>query len=324
MISAIIPVLNSVRTLEACYRSVRTALDHCPTHRGQIVFIDNGSDDGSWDLLSIFRREGAVVLHAPGLTIAALRNLGAASSTGEILSFVDADCLLSPECYASALEVLRQTGADATGCYYSLPEDATHLERVWDALHRPAKDGPVPFINSGNLVVRRPAFEAIGGFRTELVTGEDADLGHRLRRAGFHLYQARQVSAVHLGNPRTLDAFFRKQYWQARGMFAAMSRNEVDKPLAALGLHAIGQALALVFLFRRWPAGLVLAAVASMVPAMLVAGYRYRAAGRVVAPFTALLLYWCYLWARLAAIPIALLDLRRARATAGPGGTPHP
>ena len=52
---------------------------------------------------------------------------------------------------------------DATGCAYALPERSHWIERVWYSMHAPAADGPVNYINSGNLVCRRDAFDAIAG-----------------------------------------------------------------------------------------------------------------------------------------------------------------
>jgi GT2 family glycosyltransferase len=48
--------------------------------------------------------------------------------------------------------------------------------------------GQLPFLPAGlgaNLAVRRQAFDAVGGFAEDLVTGEDVDLCWRLQIAGY-------------------------------------------------------------------------------------------------------------------------------------------
>src|SRR5438128_2586465 len=70
-VSFIVPALNAESTLGACLDAilaVRSAGK--PT---EVLLIDNGSTDRT---VEIARREGVKVISAPGLTVAALRNLG--------------------------------------------------------------------------------------------------------------------------------------------------------------------------------------------------------------------------------------------------------
>ena len=80
----IVPVRNDAARLARCLAAItRTA-----GPLTDIVVVDNGSTDES---AAVARRAGAQVLVVPDASVAALRNRGAATATGEVLAFVDAD-----------------------------------------------------------------------------------------------------------------------------------------------------------------------------------------------------------------------------------------
>jgi len=140
-----------------------------------------------------------------------------------------------------AAAVLAAGGADATGSRYALPTDPPPrwIERTWHELHWRPGDGYVPYVPAGNFIVSRAAFEAVGGFREALATGEDAELCQRLGAAGYRIYEAQSVVAEHLGNPKTLRAFFRQQVWHGLGQFGTVRRAALDKPVAMTALHGL-------------------------------------------------------------------------------------
>ena len=83
--------------------------------------FDNGSDDGPYEILLNEYAGRARVLQLHDVTVAALRNRGAALAEGEFLSFIDSDCIMDPAYFEQALQVLRER-ADATGSKHALPE----------------------------------------------------------------------------------------------------------------------------------------------------------------------------------------------------------
>lgn len=272
----------------------------------EVILVDNGSTDGSSEILKTFQGRARVIEHRPG-TVAAVRNQGVAHASGEYLSFIDADCTIEPTYYTLALQVFDSVAPAATGCRYDLPPNPHWIEEVWQIIHRRPKDGYVNYLNSGNLVVRKSAFEAVGGFDESLETGEDAELGQRLGRHGFRIYESHAVAAVHLGNPKTLRAFFRKHVWHGLGMFGTVNRTALDKPLIMTFCHLFltGGAILTLQLSRIPPIPRLLCSLALMagVPVASVA-YRAVATRRVYRPVRAALLYWIYYMARLKALQL--------------------
>ena len=70
-------------------------------------------------------------------------------------------------------------------------------ERTWHDIQLPDRNEFVKAISSGNFVIKRQAFFAVGGFNEKMISCEDDDLGIWLNDAGFKLYQARAVRAIH-------------------------------------------------------------------------------------------------------------------------------
>jgi cellulose synthase/poly-beta-1,6-N-acetylglucosamine synthase-like glycosyltransferase len=174
-----------------------------------------------------------------------------------------------------------------------------------DKLRGPCKDGTINYIPSGNFMIRRKAFETIGSFDEDLITGEDAEICQRLRNANFSLHSSSEVSAIHLGNPKAVSQFIRKEVWHGLGMFGTFRGSWVDKPVLMTFAHLLLSFVAVLNLFfasdplvLRIASSLLLAIAA---PVITVA-YRYSKAGYIYRPIGSLFLYYLYLTARIFAL----------------------
>jgi glycosyltransferase involved in cell wall biosynthesis len=294
--SLIVPVFNSRRHLKAALDSMTAAVE--AYGNAELIVLDNGSTDGSYEILESEYRQ-ALLCSVPGLTIAALRNRGTELAEGEYLAFIDSDCVIPANYFQEALNVFQRVDAGATGSMCALPDTANWIERSWHALHGRKADGYVNYLNSGNLVVKSVAFAQAGRFDASLVTGEDAELAERLRRAGFKIYESHSVRAILLGFPRSLGQFVRRQAWYGQGMFGDL---RLWKPVTTILLY-----LALIVLgllnFYFMPGPIVVRAaifllLLNMIPALAV-GYRLSRLGYIISPLPSLFLYHCFYLGRL-------------------------
>ncbi|UCD63462.1 MAG: glycosyltransferase [Candidatus Zixiibacteriota bacterium] len=225
-ISFIIPVLNGAKFIAKCLDGIIAEMD---PELDEIIVLDNGSTDGTVDIVKGFST--VRLLERPGSTIAALRNRGTKVAQGEYFGFIDSDCVIAEGWREAVESVLRDENIHATGSRYDIPQPAHWIEKAWYAKKVKAM-GPINYINSGNLVVKKGAFEAVAGFDERLITDEDYDLGTRLNRAGFAVIEAPRVRAVHLGNPKSLRQFFGKEKWHATSSLNALSQGRLDRPTA--------------------------------------------------------------------------------------------
>ena len=136
----------------------------------------------------------------------------------------------------AARAVLETSTVGAVGAKYLAPEDGTWVQRLFGALRgRTETQADVAWLGSGNLVVRRAAFEQIRGFDEALVACEDVDLCQRLRAGGWRLVADPRLESVHYGDPPTLGALFRAERWRGRDNMRVTLRG----PLAARDLPGL-------------------------------------------------------------------------------------
>jgi len=212
LVSFIVPVRNDARRLQRCLDAiVRNQRDDIGV---EIIVGDNGSTDDSREVAAAM---GARVLSLPGLRVSELRNRAAARATGDLLAFVDADHVIVDTWASAAIAVLADERVGAAGALYSAPAQGSWVQRMYGALRgRTVGAGDVGWLGSGNLVVRKAAFDAVRGFDTSLEACEDVDFCRRVTGAGWRIVGDERLTSVHLGDPATLSALFRAERWRGR------------------------------------------------------------------------------------------------------------
>jgi hypothetical protein len=202
---------------------------------------------------------GARVLRLPTLGVSELRNRAAEASTGELLAFVDADNVVAPGWVAGALDVMRDEKAGAAGALCSAPSDGTWVQAAYDTLRgRTVGRSAASWLGSGNLAVRRVAFEAEHGFDTTLEACEDVDLCQRLRTTGWKIVGDERLASVHLGDPPTLGALFRGERWRGRDNLKVSLRSTMslrDLPSVLIPLIDLAAFVAALWGLVTWPFG---------------------------------------------------------------------
>lgn len=117
MISVIIPVYNTKQYLQSCLDSL---LSQTYTDL-ELLFVDDGSTDGSDELLDAFAaRDSRIrVIHQENGGVCAARNRGIEEAKGDYLSFIDSDDTLEPDLYEVLMALIREHSADIAHCSYN-------------------------------------------------------------------------------------------------------------------------------------------------------------------------------------------------------------
>ena len=277
-ITVIVPVRDGARYLAGCLHAIEA--EPYPGALRHIVVADNGSTDKSTDIAQAL---GARVLSKPGIRVSALRNEAAREANTELLAFIDVDHQIAPGWFAAAVAALSDPQVVAAGAPYYAPADPTWVQVMYDAMREhPSEPGPTRWLGSGNLVVRRTAFEAVGGFDAALEACEDVDLCRRLRLAGGRLVSTPGMVSIHKGDPPTLGALFRGELWRGRDNLRVSLRGPLtlrDVPsivVPAAWLLVLAVAIGALVSPADWAVALTVAGVA-----MLGAASVLRAAGMI-------------------------------------------
>jgi len=273
--SFIIPVLNGEKFIGSCIDHILAEMQD----GDELIVVDNGSTDGTLDIVGQY--DSIKLLQFPGSTIAALRNRGSEAATGDLFAFIDSDCLICPGWRQEVQSVLKDESIDATGSRYDIPEKPHWIEKAWYS-KKSRGQRRINYINSGNLVLKRNVFKAVGGFDEVLVTDEDYDLGERLNQKGHVIVEAPQVRAIHLGNPKSLRAFYRKERWHATSSLRALQKGKLDRPtVMAIAFLACALAALVLLATLSWTGSSLI-----LIPALILAvpvvtalyrGFQYQA-----------------------------------------------
>ena len=198
--------------LQRCLTSITR--NNYPRELIEIIVVDNESTDGS---AAAARNYGAVVIRSQGDSVAQHRNRGARAALGSIIAFADSDHEIDRNWIETAVDVLSDPAVAATGCAYLTQPSPNWVQQQYDSMRlRPARREDCSWLGSGNLAVKRSAFERIGGFNAALTACEDVDLCNRLRLAGFRIVAEPDLRSIHFGDPKTLKALFYGELWRGR------------------------------------------------------------------------------------------------------------
>lgn len=197
VVSVVIPVRNGMPWLEEQLRAVASQK---LTAEWELVVADNGSEDGTRACVQLWSEKIPrirLVEAAHPVGPGAARNAGVGASNGSLLVFCDADDVVQPgwlDHIVAALDIndvvsgVYDFGAADRGIEHAPIPAATN------------QMGFLPFGLGANLAVRREAFQAVSGFRENLLVGEDIDLCWRLQLAGYR-FTVEQAAVVRKREP---------------------------------------------------------------------------------------------------------------------------
>jgi len=223
-VSLVIPGKNCARTIGRCLDAVVPMLARPECGLQEVIFVDDGSTDDSAKIVSGYSQVRC--LQGPAGGPGAARNVGWRAAKGELVWFVDSDCVAEPDALVILLRhfdsprVAAVGGSYANGCPESLLGTLIHEEIV--ARHA-AMGREVNFLAGYNVVYRRSVLEQVGGIDETLFNGpgspgaEDAELSFKAQAAGYVLRfdAASRVAHYH---PTRLARYLRAQrhhgYWR--------------------------------------------------------------------------------------------------------------
>jgi GT2 family glycosyltransferase len=212
-VSVVIVNCNGGTDVRECIEAL-TYSDPSPI---EVILVDNGSTDGSEQLL---RPAGAsfefrTLRLKQNFGPAAARNVGASAATCEVFAFLDNDTKVSPGWLQGALEAMRLFKAECIQCKLVLDHDRSRLDSIGYLfgpfgfprhLVRPGASDSAEFqfptrvfgVKSAGMVITRAIFERVGGFDPSFfIYGEETDMCWRIMRSGATVFFAPESVVFH-------------------------------------------------------------------------------------------------------------------------------
>jgi glycosyltransferase involved in cell wall biosynthesis len=195
-VSIIIPARNEEHWLTGTLQSAIEAareFDSCmgalarPT---EIIVVDNGSTDGTWDLLTRFAVEhGIRALRFDSRGAARARNHGRREAQGRILVFVDADTHL-PSCAVKQIVANCDLHGKTAGIVRLAALDGGWRARCWWAFWEHVRRLPLPRAKAmpAAMFCTGAVFDEFGPFDEEVAIGEEWPILAGLYRSRAHQF----------------------------------------------------------------------------------------------------------------------------------------
>ncbi len=229
-LSVVIPVLNEGDNLIKLFESILNQSLHDDIKIANIIMVDNGSTD---DSVIISKRYCTNVFIKPSYTIANLRNFGANQCHGDILIFIDADCVLADNIFNEIVLLLSDKKIGAVGPDGLIPlGDVTWIQNIWHlqntAINNNNSTVEVTNLSSGFFAIKKDIFYEVGGFDSNLTVGEDSNISMKLRKINYKLIKSNKLLVFNSGYPRNLWQFIKREYWHGDSIKHLIMHKNID------------------------------------------------------------------------------------------------
>lgn len=213
LISVVVAAYNEEKNLPSCLESVLS--QDFPKDEYEILVVDNNSKDKT---VEIAKKYGARVVTEvrQGNTYAISKGMN--SANGEIIATLDADTIARP----NWLSLIKETFSDENVVGATGNADIKSGSKIMDFL------SPIlyraflqfnfligkPHLTGFNLVVRKKAYDKVGGINEKFTMSPDVDLGLRIGKIG---------KVVYVDKMRVLTSFRRWQDNPLKTIYTYMS-----------------------------------------------------------------------------------------------------
>jgi glycosyltransferase involved in cell wall biosynthesis len=223
IITIIIPAYNEQKYINECLKSIFHS--NLGPKTFEVIVVDNGSTDGTVDIarsynVSLYINEEA--------NVGGVRNYGAKYAKGQILAFLDSDCVIDEGWLQRAINSVNNNIDSVFGGQYLIRQNPSWLERNW-VLNDNSSSVEQTTLVGGCIVIKKDMFLKVGGFDESMLSGEDSDLTLKLRQSGYNVVIDPNLSVVHLGYPSSVPEFVRRQIWHSLDYINNFPKSMFDK-----------------------------------------------------------------------------------------------
>lgn len=223
-VSVVVPVRNAENTIELCLRSLMKQ-SYAKT---EVIVVDNMSTDKTKEKIT---RYPVILLEEKKINSYAARNTGIREASGEVIAFIDSDCVATSDWIRSLVKYYSDINIGGVGgqilpyinhkprsiiekyaisakCYPTYPyktEKPIVLNRQRGILL-------AGVLFTANASYRKSILDELGGFDENLKSGGDIDMSYRVQDIGYKLIWDPQAIVYHIQRSTCKDLI--QQYFR--------------------------------------------------------------------------------------------------------------
>jgi glycosyltransferase involved in cell wall biosynthesis len=268
-ISIIVPTYNRKFFLENCLKSLFNQT--YPQDKYEIIIIDDGSNDGTGELIKkLSKNHHLRYFYQENKGWSSGRNLGIKKAKGEIIVFIDSDCIAFPEwlrivalSFKKAAKEVGGIGGPTVTKIYKQNIVARVDQAILNYFINKFKKGKdVLFLPTCNLSFKKEIFAKIGNFDTDFdkEAGEDSEFCWRIIKNGYKLIYKPEMQVEHLQR-NTFGSFLLQNFTYGRGMYLVRKKHQNSFYIKSDILSVFKKSLDEIFIFPfkiaqffpKWP-----------------------------------------------------------------------
>jgi len=211
-LSIIIPTFNGATRIGNCLEAL---LPQAARHAANVLVIDDGSVDQTAEVVK--RYHNVRLIGQPNAGPAAARNRGAAEALGEVIVFIDDDCVPAPKWLDAMLQAFNDSDVvGAKGVYRTRQRNviARFVQIEYeDRYRRMKKQRYIDFVDTYSAAFLRERFLETEGYDTSfpVACAEDAELSYRMSTRGWKMKFVPDAVVSHT-HPDTVVGYLKKKY----------------------------------------------------------------------------------------------------------------
>jgi len=200
-ITIAMPVKNRAWVLPYVLKSIEQ--QDYPKKLIKLVFVDNYSDDNTYEILSEWARRNPpyyreIVLVREQGNLPHLRNICLSYTNDPFIVFWDSDIIAPPNALKTLIDAIRSRKNVAAVTVEYVMGDLDSASVILSIPQHDAKAGEVFGVGLGLTVLRTDVLRSIGGFDEHITVGEDTYISYKIREKTKMKFLRLNIKVLHV------------------------------------------------------------------------------------------------------------------------------